>query len=1345
MFKKITQIFSGDPHKRKIEKLVGTVDQINALEESFEKLTDLEISAKTSAFRARLAAGEKLDQLLPEAFATVREASKRVLGQRHYDVQLICGINLHQGAISELRTGEGKTLSATLPLYLNALEGKGAHLVTVNDYLARRDGRWMGAIYHMLGLSVGILQMATTSDGNQRAYLYDPDEHSLKEETNFLRPVSRKDAYLADITYGTNSEFGFDYLRDNITMSWEQRVQREHHYAIIDEVDNILIDEARTPLIISGPSHEDSDTYLRMAQVVKALNPEDYEVNEKDQTVSLTEVGIAHVEDILGEPLSDPERPEDITPEQARLMGFLEQSLRAQFLFRRNKEYIVQGGEVIIVDEFTGRMMPGRRWSDGLHQAVEAKEGVKVQAENITQATITIQNYFRMYKKLAGMTGTAYTEQEEFFRIYGLDVLVIPTNLEYRAMRANSGLMEVTSKDEEGYPYVFYTNPADTAKKPMYFKRKDFPDVIYRTREGKLRAMALEIVRYHAMGRPQLVGTTSVEASEQLSERLSPEMIRRLVQTVLIRQAWLISRGVKEEDYATAPELAVLNEPLDKLRMPELRRLGSQFGMSSMDPNDESNRVAILKALKLEEADWPRLQPVFEAGIPHKVLNARKHTEESMIIAGAGAFGAVTIATNMAGRGVDIKLGGELSENALAEVNRVLAKQGGQDPYNMTMQQRLEAVGQLDGNLEEEDQQAIQVFVDYMENMAKVRELGGLHVVGTERHEARRIDNQLRGRAARQGDPGSSRFYLSLEDDLMRMFGGSQVESLLTRFKVDENLPIELGVITKVIEQSQTRVEGANFDVRKHLLEYDDVLNTQRQRIYTQRDRIFKKEDLHDDVQEMLETDLRERVKSALQDKDGAWKLLGYLEDVQPPISTQWGSYPSFSMQLALEQLGQPTTEEDLQDRLLGIARGAHDAENAHLLQGVREVLDKAESAMKTQMAEREDALDAYLENLDPTEPHDLQAEITSLIQMPVRLPPAQQKTLLEDPISMKGPLQDALKTGLTLNQVRRVLLTLERRFNESWPIKATELATQPWADVRNQITGLINGTLQRRTERLFGQDGEIVRDLEANREFLTRGLEDEGTRLALLQMLTLGKRVSFDSRSHRRQLRTQNRLTYVFSMAGILVKMSVSESTGRILTHLKGAEKVLQQVLGFADFEHLKQNSFTLGALPVETRDTLASSLGDTGFATLKETPLAEINEEDAAKIREVLGDKSQNRIYRQLLLGTITETWVDYLTRMEALRVSISMESYAQRDPLVRYKGQASTMFTELLKEVRQTVISRMFRYRPTNLVENQNAPRGLTPTESAEKSIPGTPDQAGALNKETAGSSKKRRKRH
>ena len=1330
MLQKIARFFTGDPNKKAIDKLSVIVEQINALEPQFEALSDEALAAKTDEYKARLAKGETLDDLLPEAYATVREASKRVLGQRHYDVQLICGINLHHGSISELRTGEGKTLSATLPLYLNALEGKGAHLITVNDYLARRDGRWMGAIYRFLGMSTGVLQSASASDGaSQRAFIFDPDESSLFEETHQLRPVHRKHAYAADITYGTNSEFGFDYLRDNITMRWDDRVQKPHHFAIIDEVDNILIDEARTPLIISGPSHEDSENYYRMAKIVKALQPEDVEVSEKDQSVALTEIGVAHVEEMLGEPLSDPERPEDITPEQARLLGFLEQSLRAEYLFHRNKEYIVQGGEVVIVDEFTGRMMPGRRWSDGLHQAVEAKEGVKVEAENITHATVTIQNYFRMYKKLAGMTGTAMTEKEEFFRIYGLDVLAIPSNLEYKAEQPDSGIDQTQAKDEFGYDYTYYFAEDDPNKNALYFKRKDYPDVIYRTAEGKLRAIVLEILRYHAIGRPQLVGTTSVESSEHLSSRMSSDMVRRVVQVNLIRRAWRLSKGAKEEDYQHAPELAGLNEPLQKLRMPELRRLGSQFGMNTMDLTDESNREGLLELLSLEPEHWERLKPVFDSGIPHQVLNARKHTEESLIIAKAGAVGAVTIATNMAGRGVDIKLGGELPENLLSELNQVLAKHSDLDPYNMTMPQRLAAVNALTVELEEEQQTAVDAFKQYMEQMALVRELGGLHVVGSERHEARRIDNQLRGRAGRQGDPGSSRFYLAMDDELMRMFGGDQMEAMLARFKMDESMPIEIGIINRMVEQAQTRVEGSNFDVRKHLLEYDDVLNTQRNRVYEQRDRIFLKEDLHDDVQDMVRNEIAPKVEQALMDAEGPWKLLAQLEDIQSTINTEFGVYPSYTLKMAANELEDVDTLDELKRRLLTMAQEAVKAENEHVIEGVDLLLTRNQETIKNQIAERNDALDAFLETFDPEEIRDPQAELSSLMGVQVRLAAAEQRTLREDPMSMKAPLRDALRTGVTLNTLRRTLLTLEKRFGESWPFKAIDLASQDWADTRQNLLDQAQDTLDHRTERLFGENGEVLRDIENNQALLEEALEDEEALYKALQMTTMGKRIGFDPRSRQRQFRAHMRLNYLYSMAEKLRKADAAQLTEDIIEHLKGAEEHLAEVFGAADLMNIRNLNRTISLTHEPSRKALAKTLGEEQYNAIAESPIDDIPEEMHEEIQSVLGYETQNRIYRDLLLGTFTESWVEYLTEMEALRVSIRMESYAQRDPLVQYKHKASGMYSELMGTVRQTVVSRMFRFRP-NLVTNQE---GIA--HSSAEDEPQTKSK----------SKKKRRKRH
>ena len=579
MLKKFVTIFGGDPNKKAIDKSNEVVNQINSLEAGFEALSDEALLAKTTEFRSRLSQGETLDDLLPEAFATVREASKRTNGQRHYDVQLIGGIALHQSKIAEMRTGEGKTLVATLPLYLNALTGKGTHLVTVNDYLARRDARWMAPIYNALGLSVGVLQMAARTENGKKAFIVDLEKSSPHEDQHQLRLVPRSEAYAADITYGINSEFGFDYLRDNMTMRLEDRVQRGHYYAIVDEVDNILIDEARTPLIISGPAHDDAEWYVRMAQVIRQLRSEDYELDERDRNITLTEIGEIHVEELLGTTLRDPDRPEDVTPEQARLMGFLEQALRAQFLFKRNKDYLVQTGKVVIVDEFTGRLMPGRRWSDGLHQAVEAKEGVRVQAENVTYATITIQNYFRMYDKLSGMTGTALTEAEEFDKIYKLDVIAIPTNLEYQAIREGSPLVMLEARDEQGYKYNYYARRDETNKEPVYFKRKDFPDIIYRTEEVKFRAITSEILRFHVMGRPMLVGTTSVELSDHLSARLRAEPLRKLAQVALLRKVWL-EKNDRQEDGRIIEELMSLNAPLDQLNLAEMRKMARDLGIS---------------------------------------------------------------------------------------------------------------------------------------------------------------------------------------------------------------------------------------------------------------------------------------------------------------------------------------------------------------------------------------------------------------------------------------------------------------------------------------------------------------------------------------------------------------------------------------------------------------------------------------------------------------------------------------------------------------------------------------------------------------------------------------------
>lgn len=623
----------GDPNKKELKVCQGYVDKINALEPEISGLSDARLRAKTDEFRLRLTKGETLDDLLPEAFAVVREAAKRVMGLRHFDVQLMGGCILHRGKIAEMRTGEGKTLVATLPAYLNALEGKGVHVVTVNDYLARRDSEDMGRVYRFLGLSVGLI-------------------------THEMDYPARKAAYAADITYGTNNEFGFDYLRDNMVISLDQMVQRPLHYAIVDEVDSILIDEARTPLIISGPGAQSTSLYQVMADVAAKLKEgEDYTVDEKQKTVAPTETGIAKTEKLLG--VSNMYDGENGVDYSHQLMA----ALKAKALMHRDRDYVVKDGEVIIVDEFTGRLMFGRRYSEGLHQAIEAKEHVKVERESQTLATITFQNYFRMYDKLSGMTGTAKTEEQEFQKIYGLDVVVVPTN------------------------------------KPNI--RIDYPDVIYKTRRAKYRAVANAIEELHKKGRPVLVGTTSIQQSEELSELLK------------------------------------------------------------------------------------------KRGIEHNVLNAKFHEKEAEIVADAGQMGAVTIATNMAGRGTDIVLG--------------------------------------DG----------------------VAELGGLHIIGTERHESRRIDNQLRGRCARQGDPGSTRFYLSLEDDLMRLFGSDYISGIMDKLGMEEDEPIEHKIVTRSIESAQKKVEARNFEIRKQVLEYDDVMNQQREVIYDQRRQILEKADLKETVLDM--------------------------------------------------------------------------------------------------------------------------------------------------------------------------------------------------------------------------------------------------------------------------------------------------------------------------------------------------------------------------------------------------------------------------------------------------------------------------------------------------------------
>ena len=689
MLTQILNFIFGSKNEREIKALMPIVQRINSLEPELTPLSDQALADKTQAFKKRLADGETLDDILPEAFAVCREMSRRKLNMRHFDVQLIGGMILHKGRISEMKTGEGKTLVATLPIYLNALEGKGAHLVTVNDYLAKRDAQWMGQLYHALGLSTGVIQ-------HDASFIYDPTYDAADKRLQHLRPCTRPEAYRADITYGTNNEYGFDYLRDNLVVTaLDQCVQRELNFAIVDEVDSILIDEARTPLIISGPTDQTTDLYYRINAIIPQLKAEhDYTIEEKTKTAALTEDGNVRVEKLLGvDNLYDPANMD--------LVHHVVKALQAYALYKRDVDYVVKDGEVIIVDEFTGRLMPGRRWSDGLHQAVEAKEGVKIANENQTLASVTFQNYFRMYKKLGGMTGTADTEAAEFAKIYNLDVNVVPTN-----------------------------------KKMI---RLDYADVVYRTEKEKFAAIVEEIKECHERGQPVLVGTISIEKSEKL--------------------AGMLNRN----------------------------------------------------------------------GIKHNVLNAKQHEREAEIVAQAGRKGAVTIATNMAGRGTDILLGG----NADFMFKQVLYRE-----ENLPDERKLSVYEEIRADCEK--------------NKQEVLALGGLHILGTERHESRRIDNQLRGRAGRQGDPGTSRFYLSLEDDLMRIFASERVSQLMLKLGMEEGIPIEHGMVTRAIANAQKKVEAHNFEIRKQLLEYDDVMNKQREVIYQHRRAVLGGENLTDDLRQMM-------------------------------------------------------------------------------------------------------------------------------------------------------------------------------------------------------------------------------------------------------------------------------------------------------------------------------------------------------------------------------------------------------------------------------------------------------------------------------------------------------------
>ncbi len=1338
MFKNLTRLIGGDPIRRQLENFSQRVGDINALEPGLQALDDQALRTRTAELRARLAQGETLDDLLVEAFALVREASVRTIGLRHFDVQLIGGMVLHEGKIAEMRTGEGKTLVATLPLVLNALPGEGVHLVTVNDYLARRDARWMGPIYHFLGLSVGVLQEAARTENGRKAFLFDPERISAQEDVHQLRMVDRAQAYAADVTYGTNNEFGFDYLRDNMARSLEARVQRGHAYAIVDEVDNILIDEARTPLIISGPSQEDPQTYEQMARVVRQLKPEDYEINERDRTVSLTEIGEDHVEQLLGMAMRDPDRPEDITPEQARLLGHLEQALRAEHLFKRNKHYVVQAGRVVIVDEFTGRLMAGRRWSDGLHQAVEAKEGARIREENVTYATITLQNYFRMYGKLAGMTGTALTEAEEFNKIYKVDVIPLPTNLEFIAAQPDSDLVEGELR-EDGGRYTYFARRDDPERAPVFWRRKDYPDVVYRTEESKLRAVATEILKRQVLGQPLLVGTTSVEMSERLSARLRAEPLQRLASVMLLRDAFLESKG-KSDEGLRVPELVPLYAPLEELTPAQLRPLARDLGLV-LTPTRPENLQRLLHLLGLEPGCQDRLAAALESGVRHAVLNAKKHDEESRIIAGAGALGGVTIATNMAGRGVDIKLGGEVAEEVLAAVHRVLRRSGIADPENLSLEERLVRLEALDREAVGIYEAEVALFRQFMEDEKRVKQVGGLHVIGSERHESRRIDNQLRGRAARQGDPGSSQFFLSLGDELMRLFGGSQVSGLMERLNIDDAVPIAHTIVNKTIEQAQTRVEGANFDTRKHLLEYDDVLNQQREVYYGLRNRVFTKTDLTEDAAEMLRAEAERHVDASLSDEEGPWKLLAWLEETQPTLNLNAEQpYPSYMLSLMLEDLRDASEPAEAKARLLQWARDALATQYEHLRRVVDEQLDHALERQEAQVKQRVEAAESALEaarmeadeaggEIDPGQLLRLAEESTG---MRIQVDAAGLQQIRSDPQRFEKMIPDLVETGLGLRLWAGLLQSVERRLGEPLGLEPSLNTPIDWDAASGKLRDAVQRLWEQRTGNVLA---EIDRELGL--ALPERGPVADRLKTRLLVQMSYGQRTFFDRRTHQKRTFAVARLAYPFAAARLLEGVRKEELADRVLEHLDGALREIRRALGASELSRL---AVPFAELDQAVQRGLTDSLEE---ATLQAVRSAEtlnsIQGGERAAVEAVLGRMAFSGGLRGLILAVGDRQWVEYLTQMEALRTSIGLEAYGQRDPLVQYKSRAFDMFQQLMADIRAGVASRVFRAQ----LPTQPAP-ALREAEPGPVAVPPAREEGESVEPEE-GARRKRRRRH
>ncbi len=1430
MLKNLYTKITGDPNEKEVKRLRALVEtELNPLEAQLQKLSDAELRAKTDTFKTRITEATEaararvaelrdqlttaiddderrvideqvkqadtelvnaeravLDEILPEAFACVREASVRTIGLRHFDVQMIGGIVLHEGKVAEMKTGEGKTLVATLPLYLNALTGHGAHLVTVNDYLARLHTQLMGPVYHALGLTVGALQQGE----EKKALLFDPTITAATQEMNYLRACTRQEAYRADITYGTNSEFGFDYLRDNMAWRLEDRVQRELYFAIVDEVDNILIDEARTPLIISGPAGEASDEYYRLAELVRKLSPDHYTVDQRTRGITLTEAGYDRVEELLGTQLTNPDRPEETDTQQAKIMHHLEAAMKAQYLFQRDKDYIIRKGQVIIVDEFTGRLMPGRRWSDGLHQAVEAKEHVAIQQESVTYATITLQNYFRLYKKIGGMTGTAKTEEDELYKVYGLNVVVIPTN------------------------------------RPMI--RNDQPDLVYRNEEAKWRAVAAQIAQIYASGQPVLIGTTSVEQSERLSARFSAAQLELYARARLLANAVENIKDLNDKQRATlklmlsrsldqAPEnydevlasrlfhefnlgaisKATIKMPVRDLlatkkrlaqksgkdkptlsdkdareieNLPErdlkfavkleernlrldttqtlceeiaahpddLAKIAPKFNLSletvtevytelhlSRDEMREINRAlidslgnvaqvtadyrvraedmdTIVKRMYLRAADVIQLAKKLDVnadplaadnaatvseifsisdnalltrllreGVPHNVLNAKEHEKEGGIIARAGELHAVTLATNMAGRGVDIKLGGELSEETLNEVGRILHRNG-TDPYNLTFDQIADALTKIPKENYALDAEHVEAFLNYMRDRARVRELGGLCIIGTERHEARRIDNQLRGRSGRQGDAGSSRFYVSLEDEIMRRMGG---KGLVDRVWI-EDIPIEHDWVTRAIGQAQIKMEGYNFDIRKHLLDYDDVLNKQREIIYGQRYRILTKADLRDDVRGWLKAEIARILAEDLKANDHAEsRLLLHLDSLVPGFFiSETEMWPPYSLALVQRELGELSDLASAPKKILAAAQRAMEQHREFITNAlVPEVIAQFEQQAKSTWDEIEDLAKNTLSTLRQESEEQQRSFDARTITQSV----GQAVGMTLDVRAERGTeitertILDAVRRAFDVRVADQVARRVEKRTGQQFDFRWTPEGELHFDELRAALVAAIDTTYTQQANKHLA---EIERELG---ERIKSADDVRGTRLSfLLFTLAHTRHAAFDQRTHRRFEVLMPRFPWVHFAAAQIEKIGTDELRDEIFAYWNQSLDQLEPLRG---------------------------------------------------------GAAAFNDLLRELMLSTVSTLWVDYLTAIEGLREGIGLQAFGQRDPLVEYKRRAFEMFQDLYARIRSQVVTYVFTYQYRGFAKLESEDRDRASRQAVEAVV----SQTAGVNQTTVSS--------